>query len=370
MELIDDTNIDLGRKDKNKDSYLFKLLNSKSKINVNIMDYFLSHTDILAKNLENKSVLDIVLENYKDDYITLDCILNKLKTYENILNNVDLRKHSYTLAFWSIKKQLSDISYEENQFLEKICDNITDQNEKDYVLAMACMNNNDSIVKKMLEKNANPDATEPRFHGAHLIYHSLENNNQEIFDMMLAKSNLSAEEKSNLLYLALDFKNEYLNEKIQEIGGCYDSPCHGGDLPLHMAGINREIKLFIEILDKTADINHKNDSGKSILFDLLCGVGIPHLQEKVDALLAKPQIEVTHIDDATGSNILHLIASNNNLDISPTTLSKILDSGVDLNATNNNGMTPIQLANNKNNSNFLEHIGEITQLGPHSPTNN
>ena len=340
--------IDPKRIDEDGNSYIHKILLTGQNLDHEIYEKI--KLDIYKKNKMGKSILDITLERSVDiehKNYNLDN-LNVLFSIAPDLEKIDLKKYACAVTIWALYKEPCPIDE------TLVISSISSQDEKDFILYLAVESNNYRIVEAILENGANPNINGP--YNAPLIYFALNNGDERIISALIEKGNLTAKEKSQVLYFALNERIYYLQEKILAKGNCFDGPYEiNGDIPLHLAAIYYDVDFFKGILENTYNINHKNDSGLSTLFYILLS-NCQHKAEKIELLLARRGIDLSYEKD--GNNIFHMIAKDRNLEISKATLEKIAESQ-DINKANALGKKPSEIAIENGNTLFLENTNGL-----------
>lgn len=105
-------------------------------------------------------------------------------------------------------------------------------------------------------------------------------------------------------------------------------------IPLHQAIRNSNVDTAALLLDFGADIDARDESGRTALFDTL---NIPDIRGA--ALLLKNGIDISSCD-LKGNNVLHEAARKGAVEHA----SRFVDRGIDVRIPNNEGLTPLHLA--------------------------
>ncbi len=343
--------IDPKRIDEDGNSYLHKLLLNGQDLESDTYKIMIKDVDIYKKNKNGKSVLDIALTaslNIEHKNYTLTN-LNMLFSKKPNLEQIDLTEHACALTIWTLYQENCPIDEKE------LISFISNQDEKDLILYLAIENSNADVVEAILKNGANPDSEGP--YNAPLIYFAIHHGNERIISELCEKCTLTTNEKSQILYFALDEKLGSLLEQIIAKGNCFDGPSEiNGELPLHLAGIYYDFNFFKEILDNTQDINHKNNDGLSTLFYIL-GSNCQEKSKKIEFLLARNGVDLSY--EKNGNNIFHMIARDPSLEISKEALEKIAESQ-DINQVNIVGKTPFDIASDNHNRLFQVNAAGLT----------
>ncbi|MEE3002730.1 MAG: ankyrin repeat domain-containing protein [Pseudomonadota bacterium] len=367
-------NIKTDKYDDRGNSYLHKitgLFSGNKKDNDNYEKFITtlcnSNIDITKRNDDGLTCIECALEVGDEAFlsvITQKVGINKILSGEM----VNLKKYSYKLASWYLG--LMSTSYPvDRSITEKLCEHLPKKYANN-ILNIACLMGNYDFVEIALSKGANINNKE---YICKPIFHALKSNNIELVNILYdkCKNELDSEESSFLLCTALDSNLNDVYTKLIADKGCFDHQNIDGEIPLHIAAVFRKIEVMQEILANTSDekINIKNRHGNSPLLECAVSYQTYDLHDKLKHFIESPKVDLT-LTNNDNSNVLHCLAGRMWLEhaLNENKLAEIVkaicEKGISIDAKNNYGKTPRDIATEKGNSVMLTVLDNIATNDP------
>lgn len=249
------------------------------------------------------------------------------------------------------------------------------------IIFYAARNGNQNIINELIKKKINPKALNKK--GQNLMFAAAEGarmkTNSLAFFQYVEKLGISPNQKDNdgltpLFTLAARHKEAEVIAYFIEKGNDVNQKDKQGNTPLINASSRNTLDVVSLLADKTADINAKNQQGYSALTQAVltntpdvvrfllkkgADLGVKdqegntlvyHLLKNYNPREAKNIAEKWQIlsenglnfseNQANGENIYHLAVEKENLDL----MQKILSVQSNINAKNNDGLTPLHKA--------------------------
>ena len=214
-------------------------------------------------------------------------------------------------------------------------------NEGNTPLHLACCEGKLDLVNVILVKFPKKCGQyELNNNGCTPVQLAIVNNHYEVVSAVCQAMDPEQDEKGNTL-----LHDACKNEDVQLVqlfarSMCLNMQNEHGDTPLHIACLNRSVQLCEILLEACCDINVQNRNGDTPLHLAFSSGDF----EIAQLLISDPQVK-PGLKNNAGDTLLHIACKTQHC--TPEMVNYVLAVvKSDPNATNNDGMTPIQLTNN------------------------
>ena len=210
----------------------------------------------------------------------------------------------------------------------------------------------------------------------------LKKDDADNFISLYSSINLDNKAKSSLIFKSIEIKAIRVINKLAELNTDFDILNEKNKSPLMLAILNKNNDLITLFLDKSKNLEIKDENGKTALF-----YATDILDMKLTKRLIEKGAKVNQVDNLKNNILMYSVQKDNNLDLTKylvttginlnqkntlgknallisgenkaiKTLNFLISCGMDVNATNNDGETLLFLATRWNNENFARYLLE------------